>query len=296
MNKGGKMIADMHVHLYEVPSEKDFFEILDLAEANGVKCLTVLEFNNLNLYKTGLWDRVKDKIKDHYSGKLVTGIEFVTTIDNVTSKETGFNYDGYRSDIVLYDFDPAKLMPLFEDKFLAGLWKEDCNTFVQKLNEYGFYPPKEIFINDGHPASYAKHYLDYLFEHEDERVRFIETFHLQKLDIESDITRNLITNPKGALFFHQKLFPNSSDVFAIAKNIGGHLCLAHPAYMCDEFDTEDYIKTMVDLSKSDPEKFTPITMVTGTYMLDRKADTEVVTRVADELKLKKMPTSDVKTQ
>jgi hypothetical protein len=296
MDSDRKMIADMHVHLYDMPSEKDFFEILDMAEQSGVKCLTVLEFNNLNLYKSGLWDKVKDKIKQHYSGKLVTGIEFVTTIDDVNSPTTGFNYDGYRSDIVLYDFDPAKLMPLFVDNFLANLWEQDCEIFIQKLNKFGFYPPKEIFVNDMHPASYAKHYLDYLFEHEDEKVRFVDSFKLPKLDVESDITRNLITNPNGALFFHQKLFPNSSDVFAIAKNVGGHLCLAHPAHMCYEFDTEDYIRTMVGLSRSNPEQFEPITMITGTYMLDRKSDSEVVTRVADELKLKKIPTSDVKTQ
>ncbi|MBQ8425958.1 MAG: hypothetical protein IJX17_08105 [Clostridia bacterium] len=294
--KKNNIVADMHVHLYDNPSEKDFFEILDMAEANGVKCLALLEFNNLNLYKSGLWDKVKDKIKKHYSGKLVTAIEFVSTIDDIKSPATGFNYDGYRSDIVLYDFDPEKLMPLFEDSFLQKLWEDDCSVFVQKLGEYGFYPPKNIFINDGHPASYAKHYLDYLFENPEEKERFIKTFNLKKLDVESDITRNLITNPKGELFFHQKLFPNSSEVFRIAKQIGGKICLAHPAYMSGDFDTQDYIKTMVELSKSNPEEFKPIEMITGTYMLDRAKDTEVVEKSSEEFGLIKIPTSDVKTQ
>ena len=291
-----EIVSDLHVHLFDNPSEKDFFEILDMAEANGVKCLALLEYNNLNLYKSGLWDRVKDKIKDHYSGKLVTAIEFVSTIDDVQSAKTGFDYNGFRSDIVLYDYDPEKLMPLFEDSFLQKLWTEDCAMFVQKLNEYGFYPPQDIFVNDGHPASYAKNYLDYLFENEEEKIRFVETFKLPKLDVESDITRNLITNPKGALFFHQKLFPNSSEVFMIAKNVGGKVCLAHPAYMSSDFDTRDYIETMVNLSRSNPEVYKPIELITGTYMLDRANDTMVVNQVADEFGLTKVPTSDVKTQ
>lgn len=295
MSLNNNVVSDLHVHLFDNPSEKDFFELLDMAESNGVKCLALLEYSNLNLYKSGLWDRVKDRIKDHYSGKLVTAIEFVSTIDNIKSNKTGFDYNGFRTDIVLYDFDPEKLMPLFEDSFLQKLWTEDCGVFIQKLNEFGFYPPKEIFVNDGHPASYAKNYLDYLFENPEEKNRFIETFKLEKLDVESDITRNLITNPNGALFFNQKLFPNATEVFAIAKNVGGKVCLAHPAYMSKEFDTRDYIETMVNLSRSSAE-FKPIELVTGTYMLDRAKDTEVVNKVADEMGLTKVPTSDVKTQ
>ena len=37
-------------------------------------------------------------------------------------------------------------------------------------------------------------------------------------------------------------------------------------------------------------------MITGTYMLDRAKDTDIVHKLADEYNLVKIPTSDVKTQ
>ena len=141
------IIADLHVHLWDIPDGKSFYEILDMAEKNGVKSLTLLEYNNLNLFKYGLWDKVKNNISKHYSGKLITGIEFVSTVDDgVKSSKTGFDYSGYRSDIVLYNFNPEDLMPLFDDKYLQRLWVEDCKVFVEKINKFGFYPPKEIFV------------------------------------------------------------------------------------------------------------------------------------------------------
>lgn len=293
-NFNENIIADLHVHLWDIPNEQSFYETLDMAEQNGVKSLTLLEYNNLNFFKYGLWDKVKNHISEHYSGKIVTGIEFVSTIDDGVVSKTGFDYSGYRSDLVVYNFNPNDLMPLFEDKFLQKLWVEDCKKFIGKINEFGFFPPNEIFINDGHPASYAKQLLGYLDANLEEKERFMKTFKLQKLDIESDITRNLITNPKGALFFHQKLFPNSSDVFKIAKKINGTVCLAHPAYMSTAFDTADYIKTMVALSK-DEKDMQNITCMSGPYMLDRKEDTKVVTELSKELKISLIPTSDCKT-
>lgn len=289
-------VSDLHVHLWEIPSEKDFFELLDLAEANSVKNLVLLEFSNLNFYKYGLWDKVKDKIKDHFSGKLITGIEFVSTIDDITSPRTGFEYNGYRSDIVLYDFDPEKLMPYFEDKYLKKLWDEDCKVFIEKLKEHGFTAPKEIYKNDGHASSFAENYMYYLFDHPEEKQRFMQYFGLSKLEIPSDITRNLMDGCGKPLSYHQKLYTYSSEVFEIAKKVGGRLCLAHPAYMSTDFDTEDYIRVMNDLSKSNPKTRKPFEFVSGPYMLDRAQDTVVIDRVSSELGLTQIPTSDVKTQ
>ncbi len=294
-NKTKSVISDLHVHLYEVPSEEDFFELLDMAEANGVKCLTLLEFNNLNLFKYGLWDRVKDRIPEHYSGKIVSAVEFVTTIDHLVSPETGFDYFGYRSDIIAYDFDPEKLLPYFSDEHLSKLWEEDLDEFSEKLAEYGFNPPREIYKNDCHAASYAKQLLDWLNKNPEIKQQFMQTFGLQKLDIESDITRNLITNPNGALFFCQRLFPSSFEVFQIAKEIGAKVCLAHPAYMSTDFDTEDYIKTMWAASLLSKD-YEPIKFVSGPYMLDTAEDAKVIDRVSTELNLIQLPSSDLKSQ
>lgn len=298
-----QVIADFHVHLNEIPTEKDFFEILDLAEANGVQCLTLLEFSNMNFFKYGLWDRVKDKIKDHYSGKLLTAVECVSTIDDGITRN-GYDFSGQRADIVISGFDPADLMPFYDDEHLSKLWNEDLVQFVQQLKKHGFEAPMDIFKNDCHASSFARQYLEYLNKNPEEKKRFMDYFAEQlpkgadrvspKLEIESDITRYLM-NPGGPMFYHQKLYTNLSDVLRMAKQVGADVSLAHPAHMNTQFDTEDYLRSVVEFSHTSPD-FQPVTSTTRNYMLDSREDTAVIDRVSADLGLKQYGASDGKYQ
>ena len=147
----------------------------------------------------------------------------------------------------------------------------------------------ENFENDYHPLSFVeqlmKKYPDIIKEYE--KVLNIE------IGIASDLTRNHITNPNGKLFFEQKLFPKVSTVLQMAKECNAKVAVAHPAYMNKVFDTVDYIKSLVEFSKTD-ETFQEIKYVCGDYMLNTNKDRDIIKEVAKELNLKLISGSDMR--
>ena len=289
-----KIKGDFHIHLNENGNSKEYIEILKKAEECGCKVIAPLEYNNLTFYKNGTYDLVKDKIKNYFTGKVVTAIEFVTTLDKDIKSKLGFNYYGYRSDICLYDFEPQKLLKFINDDKLKEYWLDDFDNFYNKMEMYSFnLPGKEWFVNDGHPLSFVTQYVNNYLDKNDEERKKVQEFFEITLNTPSDLTRKHISSPTGKLFFEQKLFPSLSKVLKIAKEIDAKVCIAHPAHMNNNFDYIDYIDSLVKYSYSKAD-FKNIEYLCFDYMLNTVKESEDIEKYAKQNNLKLLGGSDMR--
>lgn len=289
--------ADLHMHLEESSTIDDLKTLLLMSKNQDLKAVSILSYNSIAIYqKNGAFDLLAKETNNDFSGyfpgKIIPSVEMVSTMENMPSK-AGKNYDGYRSDIVLYDFDLKKLSKYLSEEELKKYWIDDFNMFSQKCLEVGVQiPPIEHFVNDFHPLSFVTQWFE-MCKQVPGYIEELERIFNVKLNIASDLTRNHISNPNGMIFFKQKLFPDVSTVLKIAKDVGAKVCIAHPAHMSKDFDTADYIETLVDFSKSDPE-FQPIKYVCGDYMLNTSHDNKIIAKTAKNKGLKLVCGSDLR--
>ena len=292
-----KVKADLHMHLEETSTIDDLKTLLTMCEAQKLKAASILSYNSIAIYQEGgafdlLAKETNNDFSGYFSGKIIPSVEMVSTMDDMPSK-SGKNYEGYRSDIVLYDFDIDKMSKYLNEEELKKAWVEDFEMFSKKCAEVGVeIPPIETFVNDFHPLSFVTQWFE-MCKTIPGYVEYLENIFNIKLNVASDLTRNHISNPNGKLFFKQKLFPDVSTVLKIAKDVGAKVCIAHPAHMSKDFDTTDYIETLVDFSRSDPS-FQPITHACGDYMLNTQQDSETIARVAEKKGLKLVCGSDLR--
>lgn len=292
-----KVKADLHMHLEETSTIDDLKALLIMCEAQGLGAAAILSYNSIAIYQEGgafdlLAKETNNDFSQYFSGKIIPSVEMVSTMDDMPS-ESGKNYEGYRSDIVLYDFDIEKMSKYLNEEELKKAWVDDFNVFSKKCADIGIeVPPIENFVNDFHPLSFVTQWFE-MCKQIPGYIDYLEEVFGLKLNTASDLTRNHISNPNGKLFFKQRLFPDVSTVLKIAKEVGAKVCIAHPAYMSKDFDTVDYIETLTDFSRSNPE-FQPITHVCGDYMLNTQKDSETIARVAEEKGLKLVCGSDLR--
>ena len=289
--------ADLHMHLEEYATKEDLKKLLQMSEKNQLEAISILSYNSVAIYSNnGAFDllakETKNDLREFFSGKIIPSVEMVSTMDNMPSN-LGYNYDGYRSDLVLYDFNIKQMNKYLGEEELKKAWIEDFNIFSQKCSEIGIKIPSiDKFINNFHPLSFVSQWFDMCKEIPGYIEKLESIFNI-KLNSASDLTRNHISNPNGKLFFKQKLFPDVSAVLRMAKQIGAKVCIAHPAHMSKDFDTADYMDTLVRFSKSNPD-FQIIEYAFGDYMLNTQKDNEIVEETAKKLNLKLVCGSDLR--
>lgn len=283
--------CDLHAHISENASVEDLKMLLTMAEEENVKGLGVLSYNALNIYEpNGIFKQVMNEgINNYFTGKLISAVEMVCQIDKIPSKNN-FDYYGFRADICLYDFDYEKLQKHFSPQVLSKYWEEDFKMFAKLSKDIGIDIPEiENFVNDYHPLSF----IDQIMKKYPEVIEEFGRILGQTIVISSDLSRNHITNPNGKLFFEQKLFPKVSTILKIAKEVGCKVAIAHPAYMSNLFNTTDYIRSLVEFSRSD-DSYQNIEYVCGDYMLNTQKDCQEIDEIANELKIKKICGSDMR--
>ena len=292
-----KVKADLHMHLEEKATVDDLKTLLKMSEEQCLKAVSILSYNSIAIYSRGgafdlLAKETKNDFSKYFSGKIIPAVEMVSTMDNMPSN-LGKNYEGYRSDILLYDFDVEKLNKYLGEEELKKAWVEDFNMFSNKCLDMGIKIPSiDNFVNDFHPLSFVSQWFEICKQIPNE-IEHLEQVFDCKLNTPSDLTRNHISNPNGKLFFKQKLFPDVSKTLEIAKNVGAKVCIAHPAHMSKDFDTVDYIETLVNFSKSN-SAFQPIEYVCGDYMLNTNNDREIIKKTAEKLDVKLLGGSDLR--
>ncbi|MBQ7306980.1 MAG: hypothetical protein IJW82_00455 [Clostridia bacterium] len=283
--------SDLHLHLEENAKKEDLIKLLQMAEKEEVKGLGVLSYNSLDIYApNGIFCQVLDEgIKKYYSGKIVSAVEMVCQIDNVISPNN-FDYYGYRADVCLYDFDYEKLKKYFLPQTLKQNWIEDFETFKKLSKNLDIEIPSiDNFTNDYHPLSFVEQLMA---KYPEIIKQFSDVLGIE-INIASDLTRNHITNPKGKLFFEQKLFPKVSDILKMAKECNSKVALAHPAYMNKSFDTKDYIESLINFSRSNKD-FKEIEYICGDYMLNTQNDRKIIKEMAQKLNVKLICGSDMR--
>ena len=292
-----KVKADLHMHLEENCSTDDLKNLLIRAENEKLSAVSILNYNSIAIYQENgafnmLAKETQNDFSKYFSGKIISSVEMVSTMGKMESN-LGKDYDGYRADLVLYDFDINKMSKYLSKEELKNAWIEDFNTFTQKCKKYNIeIPSVEKFTNNFHPLSFVTQWVE-MCKQIPGKMEELERIFQCQLNTASDLTRIHISNPNGKLFFKQKLFPDVSKVLRIAKDVGAKVCIAHPAFMSKDFDTEDYVTTLVKYSRSNPE-FQPITHACGDYMLNTKQDCETIANVASKLNIKLVCGSDLR--
>ena len=145
--------ADLHMHLEEYATKEDLKNILQMSEKNQLEAISILSYNSVDIYsKNGAFDllakETKNDLSKYFSGKIIPSVEMVSTMDNMPSN-LGYNYDGYRSDLVLYDFNIEQINKYLGEEELKKAWMEDFNMFSQKCSEIGIKIPSiDKFVNN----------------------------------------------------------------------------------------------------------------------------------------------------
>ena len=108
-----KVKADLHMHLEETSTVDDLKTLLVMCETQKLKAASILSYNSIAIYQDGgafdlLAKETNNDFSKYFSGKIIPAVEMVSTMDSMHSK-AGKDYEGYRSDIVLYDFDIEKM-------------------------------------------------------------------------------------------------------------------------------------------------------------------------------------------
>lgn len=292
-----KVKADLHMHLDDSATVEDLKKLLKMSEKENLESISILGFNSVSLYlENGAFDllarETNNNFSEYFSGKIIPSVEMVTTIAGMTS-HIGEKYNGHRADLTLYDFDLAKISKYLNEDTLKQFWVEDFKLFSETCLNIGIKIPSiENFTNDAHPLSFVTQWFD-MCKQTPNKIEQLESIFQIKLNSASDLTRAHISNPNGKLYFKQKLFPEIGEILKIAKQVGAKVCIAHPAHMSKDFDTADYMDTLVRFSKSNPD-FQIIEYAFGDYMLNTQKDNEIVEETAKKLNLKLVCGSDLR--
>ncbi len=201
-------MIDLHTHTINSDGSLTTLELLKEAESKGLKYLSITDHNTLKSYEE------LNKIKNVYSGKIISGVEMTTS------------YKGEIIEILAYKFDLDTMQKLMlEEKVIVE--KRYQKRFKLMKNRY-----KELGIK-----------FDYSLFDEDEEVH-IKDIHRELvkhpendrffLDIKNKNTRTLffrneLYNPKSKLYVDQtNHYPDLTTILSIIHRAGGLAFLAHP--------------------------------------------------------------------
>ena len=252
--------CDLHVHIDGKISKENIIKLLDNAERNGVKYLCILEHYNLDLYREGsaLQELCRSgEVEKHYSGKLISGVEMTCIVDDgVVSSRTGYDYSGQSVHIVCLGFDveQAERMVfnatdgsqrrLLKEGFLFEAHAQNDILLRQLLRERNLpEPPEGYFTHNTVNDSIEKQLYNYYYREHPEYGKIFDERYGTSENV-SDFVRKYVEDPKGALHFHNIIYPRISQSIPRLRQLG-IIALAHPAYMRGDYDALDYVETIM---------------------------------------------------
>ncbi len=241
--------SDLNVHVDGYANNKEaLIKILTLAEENGVKAISLLEQDALNLYKekSVFCDMVKSgEVENYYTGKLIAGCELTCTVNNTDPTKYAFNFNGHNVHITLLNFDVKFVEGLkwFDPKFKAKCIQKDIKPFCKLLKQYGIEIPKKNYF--GYHKGLAYQLWDYMHE-DDKRLKKFESIVGHYPNVFSFV-KNLFEDPTSKLYFKPSYIPYLTDVLSFARKAKGRIYISHPNYMNQKFNTISYLEALINV-------------------------------------------------
>lgn len=245
-----KVKCDFNVHLDGNINFQAIRYVLQQAEQNNVKAISLLEQDELNLYSYGgILHRLlrSGEINKFYTGKLVSGCELTCVVNNTNSTKYAFNFNNHRIHLLMLNFDVerAETVKWFDKKFREKCFKKDVKLLIKLLKKNNLEYPKKDYFEFGKQDILYQMY-NFIVANQQRKTmydNFIGTFNTA-----TSFVKNVFENPHSKLFFKQSSVPYLSEVLEMARKVRGRLYIAHPHNMNIKFNTISYLDALININ------------------------------------------------
>lgn len=203
-------MIDLHMHTKYSDGTDEVLELLENAERIGLEVISITDHNTVKAY-----EELKNiDIKEHYSGKIIPGIEMNTKILGIPIEVLGYGIDYKKMDELL----PTIFMPLEErNRVEAERLYEKCISAGIKL--------RENCLKDYDATYFASKFIMKEIHEFEENKSIIDEEAWNELRV---FYRKYMSNPNMSLYINtDDLVPNFEKVSKIIKECGGMVFVPH---------------------------------------------------------------------
>lgn len=221
-------MIDLHSHTTYSDGHSSVKELLIEAQNINLSTLSITDHNTVDAYK----EIKQERIRNLYSGIIISGIELTTT------------YNGEIIELLGYNFDIDKMNELLKGKVDSFEEKQlkEYELIKNRYQEIGIKMNLDNVIFDPKKESSRIAFCNEIKKYSENHDFFLTN---EALTTDRGFTRNEVFNPKSPLYVDQtSLFPTLEEVIDIIHQANGLAFLAHTfAYSKNISDKlEDIIK------------------------------------------------------
>ena len=204
-------MIDLHIHTTYSDGTFTPEEILKKAENLDVKLLSITDHNSVDAYQ----DLKKAEVRNVFSGEIITGVEFATTLF------------GQVVEILGYGFDPEPVAKFIEEKYgnLEDYMRRELHMIYSTYEPLGviFSKPESEFSVKEYGS--AKRFVFGDLAREENKRFFGDVSNQTRF---GGFIRREIYNPKSPLYMdYGKLLPSPAEIIEVIHRAGGLAFFAH---------------------------------------------------------------------
>lgn len=204
-------MIDLHIHTTYSDGSMTPVEILQEARSLGIQMLSITDHNSVDAYR----DLQKKDIRNVFSGKIITGVEFATVVF------------GQVVEILGYGFDPVPIAKFVESAYgdKADYMRRELHFIYSTYQKLGMHMRKqEREFSVAEYGSAKRFVFDELVREENKKF-FLDVAHQKSF---KGYIRGEIYNPESLLYVdYSKLLPSPSEIIETIHKAGGLAFLAH---------------------------------------------------------------------
>lgn len=288
----GQIKCDLHYHMDNHINIGDVKRILTLAQDNNVKVISLIEYDNYNLYKpNGVLNVLQSsgELNKIYSGKIVAGCEIKCVANCIPAKKGDFNFNNYTIHILLYDFNVEKMgsFKFFDNNLKIKNFKKDVKNFLKTLKKIKLELPSKKYFKEN--LNIFEQFYCFINENENRKLEFQKV--LGSFNNFSAFKKELFENPNSKLFFKPSYVPYLTDVMEFARKIDAKIYIAHPCYTNSGFSVNEYLDALMNIKTDFAFPFDGIEI---THYLNSVNDTKLLHDYAVSHNLEEIGGTDYK--
>lgn len=211
LRKGDVIMTDLHMHTIHSDGSDDVETLLKNAESKKLNLISITDHNSVQAYKV----LKNPKIRKSFSGEILPGAEFSTSINGETIEILG------------YGIDPDKTESFIDESYLSGadLQLNRFDKIYRRYTELGL--KINVSIHDFNPNTmFARPFIYKDITRNKENLKFFkysESFY----NYDSYIRRES-NNPESLMYVSESDFqPTPNKVIDAIHNAGGLAFIAH---------------------------------------------------------------------
>ena len=204
-------MIDLHIHTKYSDGTDDVPELLAKAEAAGIECLSITDHDDCRAYEV----LAKINAKDYYTGRIIPGCEFTTTIEGITIELLGYKVDTS----LLSRRIPECYMPRTERRKIA------YQRLLKVCRKLGIVVDEEniVFVPETDHATVVIH--DELVKHPENRKFFSNE---EAWEGNPVFYRACVCNPRDIFYVdNSDNQPSVEEVIGLIKEAGGLVFIPH---------------------------------------------------------------------